>query len=704
MLSTRISARTAVVAAIIAGGGLWQPPATEARVVRFVVEQRRPIASGMSFGEVGPYERLDGTAYMEVDPRDPLNAVIVNLDRAPRNERGLVEFSTPFYILKPVDITRGNRKILYGINNRGNSIELGRFQLIEPGVTGGDPLSAERFGDGFLMHRGYTIVDAGWQGDLMPGAGRLAPNFPIARQPDGSPIVSRVRIEYSDRTIQQEGVFSLPLEGGPAFRSYETADTVTAHSTLTVRAEPDGAPTLLSPDRWAFGRCLEGPVGLTPSTRDICLFDGFRADRLYELLYSAKDPIVMGLGHAATRDVASFLRYESGDDAGNRNPLAGPSDTIDIRRVYGTGTSQTGGYLRDQIYLGFNEDEAHRQVFDAVNINIAGTDRVFINVEFADPNVYSAEPDRRDFLQTSYPPHTYAVTVDPISGRRDGLLRRPRTDPLIIDTHTETEYYQLRASLNLTDGLGRPVPIPDTVRIYLLSGLQHGGRWHADLPGPTGSCLHPTNPVPHNFTARALLVAMDEWADQGIEPPPSRVPDVRNGTLVSLGEARRLFPAVPGVTFPPVLNELDLLDFGPSFGSTGGRLSLLPPLTKSRYAVLVPRPDQDGINVAGIRQLETAVPLATITGWNMRAPGFREGHTCGLSGSYVPFAGTRAERLASGDPRRSLEERYGTHEGYLSAVETAASELVRARLLLREDADRYLREAQASDVLRPDGP
>ena len=703
MLSRRIWIRAAVLAAVL-GGGVWQPRLSEAEVVRFVVEQRRPVASGVAFGDVGPYERLDGTAYMEIDPRDRLNAVIVNLDRAPRNPRGLVEFSTPFYILKPVDMARGNRKVLYGINNRGNSIELRRFQLVEPDASGSDPLGAERFGDGFLMHRGYTIVDSGWQGDLMPGTGRLAPSFPIARQPDGSPIVSLIRIEYSDRTIPQDGVFSLPLEGGATFRSYEAADTATASSTLTVRAEPDGMRTPVPSDRWAFGRCSEGRGSLIPTARDICLFDGFRADRLYELIYPAKDPIVMGLGHAATRDVASFLRYESRDDAGHQNPLADSSGAVDIRRVYASGSSQTGGYLRDQIYLGFNEDEARRQVFDAVNINIAGTNRVFINVEFADPNVYSAEPDRRDFLQTSYPPHTYAVTVDPISGQRDGLLRRPGTDPFIIDTHTETEYYQLRASLNLADGLGRPVPIPDTVRIYLHSGLQHGGRWHADLPGPTSVCLHPTNPVPHNFTDRALFVAMDEWADQGIEPPPSRVPDVSNGTLVSLAEARRAFPAVPGVTFPPVLNQLNLLDFGPSFGSTGGRLSVLPPLAGAQYAVLVPRPDADGIDVAGVRQLETAVPLATLTGWNMRGPGFREGHTCGLSGSYLPFAVTAAERKATGDPRLSLEERYGSHEGYLSALQVAASELVRSRLLLPEDAERYLREAEASDVLRSVDP
>ncbi len=665
-----------------------------AKVVRLEVEQRQIVAGGSEFGEVGPYERLQGTAYIEVDPRDPLNALIVNLDRAPVNARGMVELSTPFYILKPVDMDRGNSKILYGINNRGNSIEMGRFNLVEPGASR-DMGTAEAFGDGFLLQQGYTVVDAGWQGDLVPRPGILAPQFPVAYQADGSAIVSRVRVEYSG-VIPREGTFSLPLNGSAFFRSYETAQTDPTQSTLTVRDTPDGERLLIAPGDWAFGTC-EGGRSLTRTTRDICLFGGFQPNRIYELTYPAKDPVVMGLGHVTTRDLASFLRFEAMDDAGSPNPLAGRSGELRIRRAYATGTSQTGGYLRDQIYLGFNEDEKHRRVFDAININIAGTDRVFINVEFANPNIFSTESEQHDFLQTSYPPHTYAVTTDPVSGIRDGLLKRPRTDPLIIDTHTETEYHQLRASLSLADGVGRPVPIPDTVRIYLLSGMQHGGQWHATLPGPSGNCLHPTNPTPHHLTARALLVAMDRWADLGIEPPASRVPDVRDGTLVTPDEARRLFPRIPGVFFPPVLNTLDLLDFGPGFGSRGGKLSQLPPRPVAPYRIMVPRPDTDGINVAGIRQLETAVPVATLTGWNMQGPGFREGHSCGLSGSYLPFAATRQDRLATGDPRPSLEERYGDSAGYLNTLEAAAAALVRDRLLLPADAERYLREATADN-------
>ena len=672
----------------------------QADVVRLVVEQQRALAEGMAFGDVGPYERLDGTAYLEVDPRDPLNAVIVNLDRAPRNERGMVEFSTPFYIVKPVDIARGNGKIFYGINNRGRSMEMARFNLVPPDAASSDSLSAARAGDGFLMRLGYTIVDAGWQGDLSPGDDRLVPSFPVARQADQSSIVAFVRIEYSDRTIPREGSFTLPLEGSSGFRAYESADLDTTHSTLTVRADVEGPKTPIPADRWAFGRCPTGQASLEPTTSDLCLFDGFKPDRLYDLIYPAKDPIVMGLGHAATRDVASFLRYERRDDAGNANPLVLPSGELDIRRVYASGSSQTGGYLRDHLFLGFNEDESHRKVFDAVNINIAGTNRVFINVEFADPNVYSAQQDRHDFLQNSYPALTYAVTTDPISGLRTGIMSRPAFDPLVIDTHTETEYYQLRSSLNLADGLGRPVALPDNVRMYLLSGLQHGGRWGVAPPGPRGMCEHPTNPTPHNYTARALLMAMDAWADKGTAPPASRVPDVRKGTLVPLQAALEAFPSVPGIPFEPVLNQLDLLDFGPLFGPAGGRLTVLPPIAGPGYTVLVPAPDADGIDIAGIRQVETAVPLATITGWNVRAGGFREGNACGLSGSYIPFTATKTERLATGDPRPSLEERYGSHDGYVRAVEAAARALVDDRLLLQEDAERHVNDARASQVLK----
>ena len=671
----------------------------EARVVRLVVEQRRVFAEGKEFGSVGPYERLDGTVYMEVDPDDPLNAVIVNLNKAPRNARGLVEFSTTFYILKPVEMSRGNGKIFYGVNNRGNKLESGlRWHHIS---ASNDPITAAHAGDGFLMRLGYTVVDAGWQGDVAEGNNRLFPTFPVATEVDGRPIVAPVRVEYSDRNIPAEGTFTLALSGSNSFRSYPTSDLDTASSSLTVRRDVVGRGTLVSSDAWAFGRCPLGRSSLEPSETDLCVFDGMRADRLYELVYQARNPIVMGLGYAVTRDLASFLRYSTTDDEGTPNPLALSLTEVGIRRAYGSGTSSTGMYMRDYIYLGLNEDEAHRQVFDAINVHIPGSHRLFANVAFADPNTYSNQDDRHHFLSTSYPPMSYAIITDPLSGIRDGIMKRPATDPLVIQTDTENEFYTMKASLNVHDGLARPVFVPDNVRLYLLSNFQHsGGNPTLPVPSPSTRCANPTNPNYHGPTQRAILMALDAWADQGIEPPASRYPRVENGTLVSLDEYLDGFPRIPGAQITGVLNEVALLDFGPWFGPTGGLLTRLPPGLGPDYQVLVPASDADGLNTVGIRPLEVRVPLGTNLGWNVRADGRREGNLCGLTGSFLPFATTQAGREATGDPRRSLEERYGNHQGYVDAVKRVTADLVRERFLLEEDAERFVRSAEASSVLR----
>jgi hypothetical protein len=673
----------------------------EQGVTRFEVTSREIFAGGRVFGRVGRYERLDGVAHVQLDPMDPRNAGIVDIERAARNEAGMVEYRSPFFILRPANMARGNGKVFYVVNNRGNKQALGYFNRVPNGPGINDPRTSADAGDGFLMRKGYTIVDAGWQGDIAPGANRLFPDFPVATQADGSPIVATVRIEYSDRTIPEEGTFTLPLEGSPAFESYPTAVTDTRRSTLTVRDCVDCEPTPIPADDWAFGSCPSGASSLTPTRTDICLFDGFDAERLYELRYPATEPLVMGLGYAVTRDIATFLRTRRSDDAGNPNPLVGRDGRLAVKRMYGFGGSSTGMYMRDFLYLGFNETLAGTRVFDAVWIHKPGTHRLFANVQFADPNTYSREDDRHDFLSTSHPPLTFAVTVDPVSGIRDGILKRPATDPLVFQTDTSTEFWQFRASLNVTDATGAPVPIPDNVRLYTLSSFQHSGNTLTTaFPGEAGMCQNPTNPNYHGPTLRALLVRLDRWADRGIAPPDSRYGSVADGTLVTVDEARASFPDIPGVEFPARANTLELLDFGPLFGPTGGILTRLPPARLGDYTVLVPKPDADGIDLAGIRPLETRAPLGTNTGWNMRAPGHRAGNLCGLSGSYIAFAGTRRERIASGDPRPALEERYRTHAGYVAAVRRAGRELIREGFLLRRDARRYVLEARASDVLR----
>ncbi len=692
-MKTRLFASALAVALV----GLVAAPASSARVVQLVVEQRSSYLSGASWGNAGPYEMLRGTAFLVADPRNPHDAVIVDLENAPRNAAGLVEFSTPFLILKPVDMQRSNHKIFYAVNNRGNNLE-GLLTATTAGQVSGTDA-------GYAMTQGYVVVDAGWEGDVVPTATKLVANLPRARMPDGDPITGPMRYEYSDRA---SGTFTTNLEGTPGFLSYQAADTDTDSATFTVADSEYGPKTRISPTRWAFGKCPTGEASLVPDDVDLCYFDGFDNTKIYELIYQAKNPIVMGLGFATTRDIASFLRYELRDDAGNPNPV-GPG----IRRAYAAGGSQTGGYLRDYIYLGFNEDETGRKVFDGIIPWIAGTDRVFINVRFADPNTYSEQDRQHNYLQSSYPPFTYAVTTDPISGIHDGILKRPRTDPLVMQVDSESEFWQLHGSLNVVDGLGKPVAIPDNARLYFVGNTAHAfisGSFLFPTAGTAALCSNPTPGSGINWeTLRATLRNIDRWAEasghqrgddaEGFEPPKSNYPSVLDGTLVTLNEAAGAFPAIPNVSFPTVYDTYQLLEFGPRFGPQGGVLTVEPPLNGPSYAIRLPQTDAIGIHLAGVHQIESRVPLGTSTGWNIRSPAHRGPNLCVLTGSYFPFAATKAERLLSGDPRPSLQETYVNHDGFVNAVKAAARELVRERFLLEADADADVDAAEASNVL-----
>jgi hypothetical protein len=679
---------------------------TQARVTRFVVEDRVVVANGRDWGRSGPYERLKGRAYMEVDPRDPLNAVIFNLDKAPRNARGLVEFSSPFLILKPVDMTRGNHKIWFGVNNRGNCFELGFRALPITGfpatkeINNCNPLTIDDIGaSNALLTEGYAFVDAGWHGDGTPDptGKQLFPSFPVATEPDGSPIVGPLRLEYQTATDTYTWPLPHPPLGTRVWRPYEAADSNTAHATLTVRDRQDSPRVPIASSRWAFGRCPEGQASLVPTTTDVCLFDDFAATKIYELIYTAKNPTVMGLAYAVPRDIGSFLRYATQDDVGHPNPLATSSSGTGIKRSYSSGLSSTGMYQREFLYLGFNEDEMHRKVFDGVTIYTAGTDRLFANVQFAHPTYLSGESSNHDFTSTAIAPMTFAVTKDPVTGIKDGLLKRPQTDPLVIQIDGELEFWQWRASLNVVDGLGKPVPIPDNVRLYFQDGFQHiGALGLLTPPQPVGTCQDmiigfAAAPV----TLRALVRVMDDWADRGVVPPKSNYPGKRD--LVTVQEYRAMFPTIPGVEPPKSMNELNVLNFGPTFNAQGGNQTILPPLIGARYQVLVPKPTPDGSAVSGIRTIYTRVPIGTNVGWTAPA---RSGSGKPCDTSFFPFSVTKAERLAAGDSRKSLAERYKDHDGFVEAVTKGAKQLVKERFLLGEDADTLIDAARKSAILQ----
>jgi hypothetical protein len=640
------------------------PQIAAAAITSIRVDRVEPFAAGASFGETGAYERVAGVARGELDPADPRNAAIVNLGKAPRNARGRVEYEADFYILRPAAAARGNRKIIYEVNNRGRKFLL-HWLLDAPAqaaAANNEPRSIEDAGDALLFRQGYTIVWSGWDPDAPRSNNGLAMVVPVAQR-DGRPIV---------RTIRDELVSGTRAAPANTFRlSYEAAATDTAQAQLTVRRKEGDAPAAIAADGWAFvdARTIKLlPEGTAP-----------QPGALYELRYAAKDPKVLGIGFAATRDFVSFLRYETRDSVGNANPARAT-----IKSVLAVGISQSGRYLRDHIIQGFNQDERKRKVFDGVLAHISGVGKVFLNTEFGQPLRTNTQHEDHTYPENAFP-FSAAAMKDPVTGTSGALLRDDGFDPLLIEVNTSTEYWQKGASLLHTDPLGeRDVTLPKTARVYFVTGTQHGGR--IGLKTDRGPCANPRNPHSPAPALRALLVALDEWVSSGREPPPSRVPAIADRTLVAWETFK--FPGLPGLEVARQGNRLE--EFGDWVDPH--------PDKRRAYRSLVPMIDADGNEIAGIRLPDIAVPLATYTGWNIYAPPYPEGELCDRDGTYLPFAKTAAEREKIGDSRRSIEERYRTKADYVAQVKAAAAALVSARLLLLEDAQRYEQAAAAIDT------
>lgn len=664
----------------------------DARITRIEITRvEAPTFGAASFGAVGTYDKLVGRAFGEVDPRDPQNAVIQDLELAPRNARGMVEYSMDIYILAPHDAARGNGTIFYDVVNRGNKNILGLFNI---GAVGGNEPTAA--GDGFLQNQGYTLVWSGWQPDVAPGGGRLTMTVPIAHSPGGGEITGRVRGEYivtAPATTQNlsSGTFT-----GLNHTSFPTVSLDNRDAQLTRRVKEADARVAIPATDWAFADCTTTPFPGTPSATQICVKDGFSPDNIYELLYTAKNPTVLGLGFAATRDLIAFLRHAQRGDDGVANPLAGA-----IRTALAHGTSQSGRYLRTFLSLGFNRDERGHTVFDGMNPHLA-SQQLPLNVRFGQPGrAYGQHEDH--LFPTAQPPFSYGPSVDTLAGDTGGILdacHRSRTCPKIIHTVSSTEYWQGRMSLDTTDVHGRfDLVQPHEVRLFHFAGTQHVP---AGVPA-AGICQQLSNPNSYQQGLRALLVALRAWVVSDVEPPASRIPTLGKGTLVESAQRAIGWPEIPGVRYSGVLDQLRLLDFGRRFDvdrETG--IVDEPPhaIGRAEYNVLVPKVNADGNEVAGLRSVTLEVPLGTYAGWNLRRAGFAEGEECGLTGSFIPFARTAAERQAAGDPRLSLEERYRDHAGYVAAVRAATVPLVTARLLLQADADRVIAQADASDVLK----
>jgi len=681
MIKTRFAIVLAVICWMLIVGG---PGLVCAEVVRLEIQQRVPFADGYPFEHTGPYEKLKGRAYIEVDPNDPANAMICDLKRAVPNERGRVECWTDFFLLKPVDPKRGNGRILYDVSNRGNKLAIEAFN----GARSNDPTTRADAGDGFLMRHGYSVLWTGWNGDVMAdGTNRLLAGLPIARE-NGRPITGKAHAEI----CTEERVFSRPFFWSPwgTSEAYPSATLDNGTADLTVRARRFDEPTTVPRDAWAFGRWEDGR--LIPDPTHLYVKDGFRPGYLYDLIYTAKGPRVTGLGLTALRDCVSFLRYAERDERGTVNPLAGCID-----RAYVFGISQSGRLVHHFIYQGFNADVAGRTIFDGALAHVSGSGKGMFNQRFRMTTIYGTY-HQGNLSGSEFFPLSPARQTDPVTGRQGSTLDRARQQgcvPKMIFTQSSTEYWSRAASLLHTDVQGqRDIPLPDNVRVYLIAGAQHLGGG----PHTRGKCQQPRNVLNDRPPIlRAMLVALDRWVSGRGEPPTSRYPRIADGGLVDLATWRRSFPNIPGVGVPEDYYRPCRLDFGPRFRSEG-IADIVPPKMGPAFGALIPAVDSDGNDRAGIRLPDVAVPLGTYTGWNLRtAESGPEGILTRLDGMYLPFATTAAQRRAQGDPRPAVRERYPTRELYLAKMTEATLALQRDGFLLPEDAATILAAAAERD-------
>ena len=672
-----------------------------AKLTHLEIEKREIVANGQSFGSAGAYEKLTGRAWFEIDPAHSRNKTVTDINSAPVNAKGMVEFSADMVIIKPVDMENGSGTLFFEVNDRGDKPVFPALHDTPTSADGNDPMTPEDFGNGFLMRRGYVLAWVGWGADIEPGNHRLTVNFPVASN-EGKPGTGFIITEFSDRDFGGGNPTSLPLSGSPRIKPYPVVSVDKQKALARLFMLDSDSPTPSGPEiprgapipdeDWAFADCPNGWPG-TPSTTHICLKNGFLNNRNYHLLYVAENPPVMALGYATTRDFISFLRNDKQDDAGHPNPVAGLDHTLCL------GISSSAMYLRDFTYQGFNVDENDRRVCDGMSIHGAGVTKLYLNYRFAQPNAFSVQHRERFVPDTNFP-RQYSVRVNPFFHYPDGILKRPVFDPKIIHTDNSTDYWQFRASLTgASEGGHMDFTESSKVRRYLLSSLQPSGH-KGDQPNygiGNRQCVYPSNTIHSGPILRALVVALDQWVTNGTAPPETRVPRIADHTLVE--PQSLLLPKIPGLEYNALFNGSGDRNFGPRVRFNRGVVELLLPEVMAKHKVLVPQVDSIGNEIAGIRHPFVEAPTATLLGWNSRTLAFGGPDLCDMNGSMFPLPKTRAEGDTNQDPRPSLEELYKDHAGYVAKVTEAARKLQEQRLLLPEDVDRIISEAEASDVL-----
>jgi len=663
----------------------------QARITKVEITDRQVAFGGYEWPGVGGYEKLVGIAHGEVNPYDRRNRVIVDLDLAEAGARtasGNVRYSFNFYILKPLDLSKGAHRVMYEPPNRGGKTWTG---LARVSGGGNDPATITDpavLANAFFMPRGYTLVWSGWENDLAALTSLTGTaHFPVARNRDGSTITGP-SYEY------------IVTGGASATLSYPAATLDKTKATLTHRVHLDDVPQVIPPAGWNY----------SPDGKAISLASGnFVNNDIYEFSYTAKDPTVNGLGFAAVRDWNAWLRYATHDDDGNPNPLAG-----DVQRIYTEVVSQPGRLLNDFRHLGFNESEDGRKVFDGHVQWIAAGNGLNMNYRFSQTGRTERNRQNHLFIEGRFP-FANVMSHDPITRDTDSRYKRcqqTHTCPLAMEIYSSNEYWVKAASLLHTDPAARH-DLPDSpyARNYLMSSMQHGSAASpGGVPGTppaAGSCQQPQNPLNSNATQRALWIALDEWSTNHRQPPKSRVPQLKDGTLVPpLPQAGTGFPSIPGVTYTGLKTTRYHFDYGLHFYDTGIATinppvivpipgATLPsssvttyqdnPANGPIYPSFVPKTDADGNELAGVRLPDVRVPLATYTGWALRS-GAWANDGCEAAGQFIPFAATEAARVAAGDPRPSVEARYPSFAVYHGKVRAALNDLVKERFLLCEDA------------------
>ena len=639
-----------------------------ASVVKVELVDRDDVLNGRSMGPAGSYERIVARVYFAVDPKLPANRIISDIDLAPENAQGKVEFSADLYLMKPTDPAKGNGTVLFEVSNRGGR---GLVSTFNRAVPVDDPSAKGEFGDGFLFEQGFTLAWLGWQHDIPRDPKLLRLYAPVARDA-GRPITGLVRSEY----VPNRRVRSFSLADRTMI-AYPVIDPRDPSIQLTVRDSVEGKRRIVPKNQWRFAREENGkPVS---DRAHVFVGAGLEPGKIYEIVYKAQDPVLVGLGPAGIRDFISFLKHGA---PGSGVTLLG-DERRHIKRAIGFGTSQSGRFLRTFLYYGFNQDEQHRRIFDGVWAHVAGAGRGSFNHRFAQPS-----RDGQTYMNLFYPTDIYPFSdldqADPETGLNEGLLTRAtraHVVPRIFYTNSSHEYWGRAASLIHTtlDGAADFAPSKDT-RIYLFAGGQHGP---SAFPPQRDGRRYLGNPNDFRWSMRALLVAFQRWLADGVEPPHSRYPAIAAGALVAPRAVR--FPKIPGIQTSTRVHKAWRIDYGPEF-RTKGIVSIEPPRVGKAFPVLVPQVDSDGNETSGIRMPEVQAPLATYTGWNLRHPNIGAPQELfGLAGAWIPFPSTAAGRKKTRDPRRSIQERYAGRADYLKKIEAAARGLARDGYLLDRD-------------------